>query len=529
MQVRTVTRILGIGLLALALTACADDASQQPMIIAATDIQAEPAAEPAAESPTAAAEDAVTEDASASTAAPAATEANEAISQVEPPAATPETAGAENAGDSPAAPAAAEASATIPPAAPAAAETSATIPPAAPAASTPETGSTDADSAAATEAAAEAAAAAPPPDAAPATPAATEPPADDGSSASAATEEAVAATAATERPAAEESARAASPAETDAAVTVAVAPVTPSAFVDSYRLAARFKIVSSNASGVVEDIDIAADGAWKRADNAFGFDASFRLESSDTGVTQVIEYVMLGDHVALRTGDGWTVSPRGAGLPIDEPVAMLDVPFVGALPLGAEVGAEEVAGVPTTHYRIDDAAEFGALVADAFGGRAGALTAIALDSWLAADGYVVQYQLAASTTGATMQDSAGADQTVDQSIEVAYSMSDIGAVEAIVWPVDAPPADALVVPGFAPNTFPLPDDAQVQPSVGVVAFVTSWDEAGVRDFYAAQLGAEGWSLEGEYGYYTARRGEEEIVLAVTAEGEGVTRVEVFAE
>ena len=183
----------------------------------------------------------------------------------------------------------------------------------------------------------------------------------------------------------------------------------------------------------------------------------------------------------------------------------------------------------TTHYRIDDAAEFGALVADAFGGRAGALTAIALDSWLAADGYVVQYQLAASTTGATAQDSAGADQTVDQSIEVAYAMSDIGAVEAIEWPADAPPADALVVPGFAPNTFPLPDDAQLRPSVGVVAFVTTWDEAGVRDFYAAQLGAEGWSLEGEYGYYTARRGEEEIVLAVTAEGEGMTRVEVFAE
>jgi chemotaxis protein histidine kinase CheA len=312
-----------------------------------------------------------------------------------------------------------------------------------------------------------------------------------------------------------------------ATVTVEVAAATPSGFVDSYRLSARFKIVSSNADGVVEDVDIVADGAWKRADNAFGFDASFRLESTDNGETQTIEYVMLGDHVALR-GDGWTTSPRGAELPIGEPVAMLEVPFAGALSLGAEVGAEEIAGIPTTHYRIDDAEEFVTLVADAFGGRAGTLTSITLDSWLAEDGYVVKYLLSATTTGATTLDSAGADQRVDQTIAVEYAMSDIGAVDEITWPADAPPADALVVPGFDADAFPLPEDAQVQPSVGAVAFGTALDEAAVRDFYAEQLGATGWILEGEYGYYTARRDDQEIVLAVTAgEDEQLTRVEVF--
>lgn len=209
---------------------------------------------------------------------------------------------------------------------------------------------------------------------------------------------------------------------------------------------------------------------------------------------------------------------------------MLDVPFAGALALGAAVGTEEIAGVPTTHYRIDNADEFVALVADAFGGRAGTLTSITLDSWLAADGYIVQYLLAATTAGATVQDSAGADQMVDQTITVDYKMSDIGALDAIVWPADAPPADALIVPGFDADAFPLPENAEVQPSVGVLAFATALDEAGVRDFYAAQLGVAG-SLEGEYGYYTARRDDgPTLVLAVTPGGDGQpSRAEVFAD
>lgn len=315
----------------------------------------------------------------------------------------------------------------------------------------------------------------------------------------------------------------------DGAVTVEVAAATPSAFVDSYRLSAQFKIVASNDDGIVDDTDITAVGAWKRADNAFGFDASFRLESIDNDVLQVIEYVMQGDHVALREGDGWTTSPRGAGLPLAEPVAMLDVPFAGALSLGAEVGTENVAGVPTIHYRIDNAEEFVALVTDAFGGRAGTLSSITLDSWIARDGYVVKYLLSATTTGATLLDRAGADQIVDQTIAVAYAMNDINAVEEIPWPADAPPADALTVPGFDDNAFPLPQDAQLQPSVGAVAFLTALPEAEIKDFYAQQLGAAGWSFDGEYGYYTAQRDNLVIGLAVTAgEGDDLTRVEVFA-
>ena len=489
MQLRLLTQFAGGLLLALTLAACANSGSQSPTIIAATEVQGEPTAAPAVEA-----------------APPATTAATEAAPDggvaVEPP--------AEAAAGAPAAePAAAEpAPAPQEDAAAAADQTSAAplpdaAPPDAPAEPAPSPGDSG-------EAAAEAAESG---DGAP--------PADIGSEGA---RDAQTATAAAEpaRAAAEQAERAEPP------VTVAVAAATPSAFVDSYRLSARFKIVSNNASGVVADTDVAAEGAWRRADNAFGFDASFRMETVNNGAAQVIEYVMLGDRVALRTGDGWTVSPRGGELPIGEPVAMLDVPFAGALALGPAVGAEEIGGVLTTHYRIDNAEQFAALVADAFGGRAGTLTSITLDSWLADDGYVVQYLLAATASGATVQDSTGADQTVDQTIAVEYALRDINAVEDIAWPGDAPPADALVVPGFDANAFPLPPDAQMQPTVGVLAYDTTLDETAVRDFYAAQLGAAGWSLEGEYGYYTARRGEEAIVIAVTA-GEGVTRVEVFGQ
>ncbi len=474
MKVHGLTRLIGMFMLALAVAACAGDGSQQPMIIAATDAQSEPSVD------------------QPETGAAATEEAQPAI--IEPSA----EASAEGLGE----------------------EVVATPPsePAVDAAKEDESGepAPAADAAAQTAAADAAGNLSQAPDGA------------TTKSADGDTPQESAAPAEVEPAPAETTVE--TPADAEAAtVTVEVAAATPSGFVDSYRLSARFTIVSSTADGVVEDVDIVADGAWKRADNAFGFDASFRLDSTDNGETQTIEYVMLGDHVALHGGDGWTTSPRGAELPIGEPVAMLEVPFAGALSLGAEVGAEEIAGIPTTHYRIDDAEEFVTLVADAFGGRAGALTSITLDSWLAEDGYVVKYLLAATTTGATTLDSAGADQRVDQTIAVEYAMSDIDAVGEITWPADAPPANALVVPGFDADAFPLPEDAHLQPSVGAVAFVTALDEAAVRDFYAEQLGAAGWILEGEYGYYTARRDDLEIVLAVTAgEDEQLTRVEVFA-
>lgn len=486
MKLNILTRVMLGAAVAFAFTACAGDAGQQPMMIAATAVQVAPAETPAETS----ADNSAASDGAAAVAITSATAAAEEPAPAE--ATEPAAAGATSAAtaapsaiDAPAnEPGAATASAPLPAASEAPAATAATEP-------------AEEKAPAGADAAAE--------------PVATTATADEGRSADA--------------PAAAEGAEPEAP-----AVTVALAPATPAAFVDSYRLAAHFKIVASGADGLVQDTEITAEGAWKRADHAFGYDASFRLESIDNGAAQTLEYVMLGDHVALRTGDGWTTSPRGEELPIREPVAMLDMPFIGALSLGAQVGEEEVAGVRTVHYRVDNADEFSALVADAFGGRAGTLTTITLDSWLAPDGYVVKYLLAATTTGATAQGSDGVDRSVDQTIDVSYAMSDIDGVGEIAWPAEAPPAAALIVPGFDADAFPLPQDAALQPSVGSLLFTTALDELAVRDFYAERLGAQGWSLEGEYGYYTARREELALVIAIAAGDDGQpTRVEVFAE
>lgn len=489
MKLDVLARVLLGGAVALALTACANEAGQQPMIIAATAVQTAPA-ETLTETPI-------------ETSAESAVESSPATDNAASGTITPAT----DAAAAPAEAAAAEATSG---------EVATAVATGAPAnESAAEPVLAPAPAISAEPAPVEIAAAEPAeekePISADAVPVETTVAADAGRAAGA--------------PAAETTAEPEAP-----AVTVALAPATPSAFVDSYRLAAHFKIVASGADGIVQETEITAEGAWKRAEHAFGYDASFWLESSDNGAAQTLEYVMLGDHVALRTGDGWTTSPRGEELPIREPVAMLDVPFIGALSLGAQVGEEEVAGVPTVHYRVDNADEFGALVADAFGGRAGTLTTITLDSWLAPDGYVVKYLLAATTTGATAQGSDGVDRSVDQTIDVSYAMSDIDAVGEIAWPAEAPPATALIVPGFDADAFPLPEDAALQPSVGSLLFTTALDELAVRDFYAEQLGAQGWSLEGDYGYYTARREDRALVIAITAgEDEQPTRVEVFAE
>jgi hypothetical protein len=83
------------------------------------------------------------------------------------------------------------------------------------------------------------------------------------------------------------------------------------------------------------------------------------------------------------------------------------------------------------------------------------------------------------------------------------------------------------VPGFVPNTFPLPEGARVTPRLGMVEIRTDASDADTTAFYRTQLEALGWSFDGELGFYSAEKEGRRIRLTILPDeltGETVVRV-----
>jgi hypothetical protein len=88
------------------------------------------------------------------------------------------------------------------------------------------------------------------------------------------------------------------------------------------------------------------------------------------------------------------------------------------------------------------------------------------------------------------------------------------------------------VPGFVPNTFPLPDATQVIPRLGMLEIRTAESDSDVAAFYRARLSDLGWTFEGELGFYSAGKDGQQISLTILPDevsGETVVRVFGVAE
>jgi hypothetical protein len=106
-------------------------------------------------------------------------------------------------------------------------------------------------------------------------------------------------------------------------------------------------------------------------------------------------------------------------------------------------------------------------------------------------------------------------------------LSDLDAVPRIEWPADAQPPDTVSVPGFVPNTFPLPENAAIIPRLGMVEIRTVASEGDMAAFYQARLTELGWSFDGELGFYSAEKDGQRISLTILPDevtGETVVRV-----
>jgi hypothetical protein len=303
----------------------------------------------------------------------------------------------------------------------------------------------------------------------------------------------------------------------------------PSELLDSYRIAASYIITSVLPNGERRVESTQLQGAWRRTDGPFGYDAAYTLTNISGSRRQTIGVVAVGEAVAIQSDGAWSTIAREAALPYGDPDQLLSLPYITRINRGEDLGEETLAGVEVTHYRLTDPQTFAAAVADLAPVVPHSVRNVLLEGWVADAGYVVKYLLEAELDDARIFDETGGAVQAQQEVSAAYVLSDLDAVARIEWPADAQPPNTLSVPGFVPNTFPLPQDARVTPRLGMVEIRTSASEAETAAFYRDQLGALGWTFDGELGFYRAESEGRAIRLTILPDDvSGETVVHVFA-
>lgn len=309
----------------------------------------------------------------------------------------------------------------------------------------------------------------------------------------------------------------------------ALALAAPSELLDSYRMAGSLVITSYLPGGAVHVASTTVQGDWIRRDGPFPFDAAFTLVNVSGDQRQELSVVAVGDDAAVLSEGAWSTIRRDAAVPYGAPDGLLALPFASYINRGENLGSEDLDGVSVTHYRLTDPALFTAAVGDMLPDGAGSVQRVQLEGWVADAGFVVKYLLQATLADADFVDEAGNRLSVQQEIDASYQLRDVDAVAAIEWPADAQPPGTIAVPGFVPNTFPLPEGATVTPRLGMIEISTPQAEAEVADFYRARLDELGWDFAGELGFYDATKDGQQIHLTILPdEVSGETQITVFA-
>ncbi|MFN8469579.1 MAG: hypothetical protein U0X20_28755 [Caldilineaceae bacterium] len=321
-------------------------------------------------------------------------------------------------------------------------------------------------------------------------------------------------------------------AETDTGTPTAtpgLALAAPSELLDSYRIAATYIITSQLPDGQRRIDSTQLQGAWRRTEGPQGYDAAFALANVSGSRRQELNFVAVGDAAAIQSDGAWSTIARDATLSYGDPDQLLSMPFITHVNRGEDLGQETAAGVTVTHYRLTDPAIFAEAVGDSLPLADGTVKNVQLEGWVAQAGYVVKYLLQASLENAQILDDSGSLVQVQQEVSASYALSDLDSVESIEWPADAQPPNTITVPGFVPNTFPLPEGAKVIPRLGMLELRTADSESDVAAFYRAHLPELGWSFDGEQGFYSAEKDGQRITLTILPdEATRETVVRVFA-
>lgn len=305
------------------------------------------------------------------------------------------------------------------------------------------------------------------------------------------------------------------------------ATVSPSTVLDSYRLRARYQMTSSLEDGSEVQQRVETDATWLRTTGPFGFDAQIDMQVASPDEQNELRYVLVGRSAASKSHGEWMTAPRGPDPLADDPNGLIGLPLAASLVQGERLGVDEISGIETTHYRVTDPAFFASMFGRSAPGKG--LTAVALDGWVAPAGYLVRYLLNAETAEGSAVDVQGnVLPALNQRIEIEYELTEVNGPVQIVWPADAPPSGALILPGFVRSNFPLPDDAVVVSGPGYIQIQTQLEPVAAQRFFETELTAQGWRLDGEAGAYRAVKGAARMTLMIAqnAQADGGVTVQI---
>jgi hypothetical protein len=257
------------------------------------------------------------------------------------------------------------------------------------------------------------------------------------------------------------------------------------------------------------------------APNLDGYNQQITLTTRRAdGLTDVIQVYLVDDYILVDYGDGaggttapttgqttpetttWTVVRRAQGSGLVraiQPISDLALFFPRVVEQAEFIGADEIAGQETLHYRIQGESALGARLVQPLLGITGDFRALQLDAWLAIPGgYVVRYSFQVDLEDARVLDAARNEVRADQAVTWTYQLSPLEQPPAITWPAQAPRPDAWPIAGFAPGEFPLPPDTTFVSAVdNVIELQSTAPVATVADFYRGELSRLGWTVTGQ--------------------------------
>ncbi len=296
----------------------------------------------------------------------------------------------------------------------------------------------------------------------------------------------------------------------------------PSESLPSFRFRGKLVQTLTLPDGTEEISRVEMEGAFVKTEGPQGSDQYFVINNVDPSGEESMTLYEVGENLYIQTEGEWIVLPRNES-GMYTMIADLFANPMSEMAFFAEeakkVGDEEVNGIETVHYRIDDPLVFKRMAE--MTAEEGELVSASMDVWVAKEGnYIVKYKLSAEQKGTTTYDSQGNEVVGDQRIDWEFELYDVGADIVIQVPEDAPQPGQLNVPGFEEGEFPIPPDTEVGTSFfGTAMLESNLSEEEFMQFYRDALESQGWSIEGGFGVYTFTKGDTSFSMLVETDEE----------
>ena len=307
----------------------------------------------------------------------------------------------------------------------------------------------------------------------------------------------------------------------------------PSVVLKSYRTQGRFLITTTREDTTTTVQDMTLEGAFVRADNAYGSDESFQMTIKEGETVDSLAIYKVGDWVSAKSQeDEWiTVSRDNAGLF----TAMSDLftgfvdQFVMEQNDGEILGDESIDGQPATHYRIDNVDVFRRMAQMAPDSQE-VIESVTMDVWTAKESnYILKYSIQAEVSNVKETDASGAEVTVTQAVNWSYEIHDVNVDITIELPADAPEPGVVAIPGFAEGEFPLPEGGNLAANmIGMPEITSQLSQDELVQFYTDALATLGWTFAGDFGFYEVKKGDVTFSMFFDTGEDGKGRAQIFA-